>query len=279
LMQLRRGTDSEQKAAKDAEKRARAEAKERERAASEDQKRLRSLYAAREAQLKAFNESAAGQARAAYARQDRLFQFFIDVKDTKPVVVPLGPATTQSKTSDPVAILNAVCNEGWELVNGSFVFHELGSESRDKFLASGQNVAVRGTVIGYYLFRHCPENRCDTRDPWDVPAMNRVCPHCGVEIDAEAQICPACHSASQAWQFAHGSWWMLVGDKWHSRDETTEEWAKYPEDDTDARVGPTGQAEGSSGAGADDLSEGVTQGEQEMGPPAGAREHGTSGTV
>jgi len=49
-------------------------------------------------------------------------------------------------------ILNSVCREGWDLVNGSFVFHELGSESRDKFMASGQNVAVRGTIVGYYLF-------------------------------------------------------------------------------------------------------------------------------
>jgi hypothetical protein len=52
-----------------------------------------------------------------------------------------------------------VCNEGWELVNASFVFHELGSESRDKFLATGQNIAVKGTVIGYYVLRRCEDNR------------------------------------------------------------------------------------------------------------------------
>jgi hypothetical protein len=41
---------------------------------------------------------------------------------------------------------------GWDS-NGSFVFLETGSERREKFLASGQQVAVKGSVIGYYLFR------------------------------------------------------------------------------------------------------------------------------
>ena len=34
-----------------------------------------------------------------------------------------------------------------------------GQQSRDKFMSSGQNVAVAGTVIGYYLFRRCEANR------------------------------------------------------------------------------------------------------------------------
>jgi hypothetical protein len=67
--------------------------------------------------------------------------------------------STGIASTDPAAILNSVCNEGWELVNGSFVFHELDSESRDKFLASGQNIAVKGTVIGYYVFRRCEGNK------------------------------------------------------------------------------------------------------------------------
>ena len=32
---------------------------------------------------------------------------------------------------------------------------------RDKFMSSGQNVAVKGTTVGYYLFRRCPDNRAD----------------------------------------------------------------------------------------------------------------------
>jgi hypothetical protein len=53
-----------------------------------------------------------------------------------------------------------------ELVNGSFVFVETGQQSRDKFMSSGQNVAVSGTVVGYYLFKRAPENRRADADPW-----------------------------------------------------------------------------------------------------------------
>jgi hypothetical protein len=70
----------------------------------------------------------------------------------------VGSTTTKTAT-DPSEILNAVCGQGWELVNGSFVFVEEGAQSRDKFMSSGQNVAVKGKTVGYYLFRRCPENR------------------------------------------------------------------------------------------------------------------------
>lgn len=110
---------------------------------------------------KAFRSSPAGQAQSAFERSDSVFQFSMDVKDTKPVVIAMVGATTATTATDPSAILNSIVRQGWELLNGSFVFHELGSESRDKFLASGQNVAVRGTIIGYYLFRRCEENRAD----------------------------------------------------------------------------------------------------------------------
>ena len=68
------------------------------------------------------------------------------------IVAMVGSATTK-KVSDPSDVLNAVSREGWELVNGSFVFVEEGQQSRDKFMSSGQNVAVKGTTFGYYLFK------------------------------------------------------------------------------------------------------------------------------
>ena len=70
----------------------------------------------------------------------------------------VGSATSK-RTTDAVGVLNAVCSEGWELINGSFVFVEEGSQSRDKFMSSGQNVAVKGRTLGYYLFRRCEGNR------------------------------------------------------------------------------------------------------------------------
>ncbi len=106
-----------------------------------------------------FPASPVGRARAAFERGDKLFQYHLDVKETTAAVVPMVGAKTSTQTTDPSAVLNAVCAEGWDLVNGCFVFHELGSESRDKFLASGQNVAVKGTVVGYYLFKRSEDNR------------------------------------------------------------------------------------------------------------------------
>jgi hypothetical protein len=121
----------------------------------------RASAAAREREQARYRASPTGQADAAYERGDVVFQFFMDVKNTEPHVIAMVGATTSTTTSDPSAILNSICSRGWEIVNGSFVFHELGSSSRDKFLSSGQNIAVRGTIIGYYLFRRCPENRVD----------------------------------------------------------------------------------------------------------------------
>lgn len=53
---------------------------------------------------------------------------------------------------------------GWALEetttgNGSFVFVEQGQQSRDKFMSSGQNVAIKGQTVGFYLFRRSEENR------------------------------------------------------------------------------------------------------------------------
>jgi hypothetical protein len=134
----------EEKAAKRQEKQERAAAQAQ---ANEERKERERI----ERERQEFLASPAGLARTAFERGDQLFQFEIDVKNTQAVVIPMTTATTKTSSTDPVAILNSVCNEGWELVNGSFVFHELGSESRDKFLASGQNIAVKGT--GHRLLR------------------------------------------------------------------------------------------------------------------------------
>lgn len=83
------------------------------------------------------------------------------------IIVSMVGSRTSKRTSDPVAVLNSVCHEGWELVNGSFVFVEEGQQSRDKFMSSGQNVAIKGTTVGYYLFKRCDANRRDVGDPWE----------------------------------------------------------------------------------------------------------------
>ena len=124
----------EEKAARDQEKAVREEQKAREREA-----------AARKKMREDFFTSPAGQARIAYETGAHVFQYSLDVHKTHAVVVKMvGAYARPASTTDPSVILNSVCNEGWDLVNGSFVFLELGSESRDKFLASGQQVAHEG---------------------------------------------------------------------------------------------------------------------------------------
>jgi hypothetical protein len=83
----------------------------------------------------------------------------MDVMTQQAIVVAMVGSNTSKRTTDPVEVLNSVCREGWELVNGSFVFVEEGQQSRDKFMSSGQNVAIKGATVGYYLFRRCEANR------------------------------------------------------------------------------------------------------------------------
>lgn len=115
--------------------------------------------AAAAADVKAFQDSPVGRARASFDRGDPVFQYSIDVMSQEAIIVAMVGSATRQKTSDPSEVLNAVCREGWDLVNGSFVFVEEGQESRDKFMASGQNVAIKGTTYGYYLFKRNGEMR------------------------------------------------------------------------------------------------------------------------
>lgn len=102
---------------------------------------------------RAFWLSPQGQARLAHQRGDFVFQLAIPLSQQKAVIIPMGGAATSATEKDVSAELNEVVGEGWDLVSGSTVFVETGSETRDKFMASGQNVAVSGQVVGYYLFR------------------------------------------------------------------------------------------------------------------------------
>src|SRR5439155_17295118 len=112
--------------------------------------------------------------RHAYEAGAQVFQYETDVRSTKSVVRPIllgssaiGKETLPSSLGrGPVDTLNAVCNEGWDLVSGSFVFVETGQVSRNKALSSGQQVATSGTVVGYYLFKRNEANKLSGRDPW-----------------------------------------------------------------------------------------------------------------
>lgn len=128
---------------------------------------------AREKLRAAFFASPAGNARRAYESGAKVFQYEADVKSTKAVVRGLSKAVSKETfasriSSGPIATLNAVADEGWELVNGSFVFVESGQVSRNRALATGQQVAISGTVFGYYLFKRNEANKVNLTDPWEA---------------------------------------------------------------------------------------------------------------
>jgi hypothetical protein len=147
-MPLKRRT-TEEKEARELEKQAAAEDAQRVREAQQLIKQREREKKERKRQREAFMASPPGQARTAFEQGDELFQTEFSVMSQKAIIVAMVGGTTTQKANDPTTILNAICREGWELVNGSFVFVEQGQESRDKFMASGQNVAIKGTTVGW----------------------------------------------------------------------------------------------------------------------------------
>lgn len=150
---------------KTAEEKAQREAIRAQREREAEQKQLAQ---ARKELRDEFFGTPAGQARLAFERGDHVFQYSLNVMSQKAIIVAMVGSNVAQKTADPSVILNSVCAEGWELVNGSFVFVETGQQSRDKFMSSGQNVAVSGATVGYYLFKRREANRApELVEPWN----------------------------------------------------------------------------------------------------------------
>jgi len=101
----------------------------------------------------AFRASPAGQALTARERGDRLFQIDLALSTSRALIVPMFGAYATKKDHAQVTTLEAIERQGWRLENVGYVFRVLGTESRDKFLASGQQEAVSGEIVGVYLFR------------------------------------------------------------------------------------------------------------------------------
>jgi hypothetical protein len=104
-----------------------------------------------------FNASPVGQARAAHTDGLKYFQTSFDLEEIGRNALNIlahSMETRVKQTSDPVgAILSAIEKEGWQLVQAGFTFRQTHQDSRDKFLASGQQVAITGQTVGIYLFR------------------------------------------------------------------------------------------------------------------------------
>lgn len=101
-----------------------------------------------------FAKSPTGQAQAARKKGARIFQISLTLSETTANVVPMSGAYTQGREIEAHATtLDSIEAQGWRLEHAGYVFRVIGSQSRDKFMSSGQQEAVSGEIVGIYLFR------------------------------------------------------------------------------------------------------------------------------
>ena len=118
-----------------------------------EKQRKKAEKAQREAQA-AFDATPTGQARLARSRGASIFQIDLPLSRTTGVTVALqGAYAHTSQTANYANLIQSIESEGWELEHAGYVYRITGSVSRDKTLASGQQEAVHGEIVGIYLFR------------------------------------------------------------------------------------------------------------------------------
>jgi hypothetical protein len=123
-----------------------------------------------EKQRRRFDASPAGKARAAYQNGDGWFEVELDLRDTGGLLshggsgADLAPFGMRHKPrAGRMDVLSQIESEGWELAHVGYVFVETGSDTRDKWMASGQRAAVAGKIVGIYLFRRGEQGPGDAR--------------------------------------------------------------------------------------------------------------------
>ena len=191
-------TPEEKKAAKKqkrGERRAEAERVRRERAELAEQvQRERAEKLRRRAEAKERKKKWAatdhGRARVAYDAGERFLQIQRVISETKANVMmmvgafavsdevdhsaqsTMGMLDLRKKVEDlPITQALAVIEDiGWRLIHAGYAYRATYSESRDKFLASGQQIATSGEIVAVYLFRRAdPLDREDSSHPSTAP--------------------------------------------------------------------------------------------------------------
>jgi hypothetical protein len=142
---------------------AKAAAREQERTRQAEVRAAAQVEQRRQEDRAAFDASPPGLARIARQSGQRYFQFAMALEDVDRTWIAKFShemTTRVLDTSDVVgATLTAIEDEGWELINSGFTFRETAQASRDKFLASGQQIATIGQTLGFYLFRAADNGR------------------------------------------------------------------------------------------------------------------------
>ena len=105
-------------------------------------------------------EAPTEQARVALLRGQRFFQVILPIENVDRSALAQtmhdmhASSVKVTATDDLVGpVLTAIEDVGWELISSGITFRPTAAVSRDKFLASGQQIAVIGQTVGVYLFR------------------------------------------------------------------------------------------------------------------------------
>jgi hypothetical protein len=127
------------------------------------QKQAAELAREKRRRFDAFNAGPAERARTARQAGAKLFQIDLPLSKTTAQVVPMFGTFNTTSDTEHATMLDAIEAQGWRLENVGYVYRITGSTSRDKFLASGQQEAVAGEIVGIYLFRATEEGQ--TQEP------------------------------------------------------------------------------------------------------------------
>ncbi|MFJ1672896.1 hypothetical protein ACIOK4_42375 [Streptomyces bottropensis] len=123
-----------------------------------------------------FQDPILDHARLAFERGDGWFETEIDQRSSgslKPygnTGLDLGRSSMVRSRVDQHAappsprsdLLSRIEDVGWKLHTAQYIHIQLGEESRDKWLSSGQRVAIKGKIVGMYLFERATASQDET---------------------------------------------------------------------------------------------------------------------
>jgi len=109
----------------------------------------------------AFRSSAPGKAALAFDRGDEFFQAELahaDIVGTANLTSGAARDSSVERRGPATDVLGSIEQAGWRLEHANWVYVQTGQNSREKFLATGQQVVVTGQIVGMYLFRRDEEH-------------------------------------------------------------------------------------------------------------------------
>lgn len=128
-------------------------AEQAERARVEAARASAQAEAAKQAAEKRRQSGPVGQAEVAKQAGLRFYEVQLDVGTTQGSAT-FGEATgSETRSSTHLGTLGEIEALGWQLEHVGYVYQVTGEETTDKFVTTGQRVAVSGKTVGIYLFR------------------------------------------------------------------------------------------------------------------------------